>query len=85
MSRSIQGQCPDCKGELVGIKLFGRGYQVPLTGAAIDAEVVYYADADAERSTFFCMFEEAGTVRATMCNGCRRIFLHGDEAFLRGT
>jgi hypothetical protein len=48
-----------------------------VSGAAIDAEVMYYADADAERSSVLSMFEEAGTVRATMCNGCRRIFLHG--------
>ncbi len=72
-----ESQCPDCNGELAAIKLFGRGWKNPVSGAAIDAEVMYYADADAERSSFLSMFEEAGTVRATICNGCRRIFLHG--------
>jgi hypothetical protein len=72
-----QRQCPDCNGELVNIKLFGRGWQNPISGSAIDAEVAYYTDVDAERSAFLSMFEEAGTVRATMCDGCRRIFLHG--------
>jgi hypothetical protein len=78
MSRSTQeSPCPNCKGELVDIKLFGRGAKNFLSGAALDSEVMYYADADAERSSFLSMFEEAGTVRATLCNGCRRIFLHG--------
>ena len=77
MSRSAQeSPCPDCSGALVPIKLFGRGWKSPFGGAAIDAEVVYYADADAERGPFQSMFEEAGTVRATMCSQCRRIFLH---------
>ena len=42
-------QCPDCNGELVDIKLFGRSSKNFVSGAAIDAEVAYYADADAER------------------------------------
>jgi hypothetical protein len=78
MSQSTKAsQCPDCNGDLAGIKLFGRGWQNPVSGSATDAEVIYYTDTDAERSAFLSMFEEAGTVRATMCNGCRRIFLHG--------
>jgi hypothetical protein len=78
MSRPAhERKCPDCSGELVPIKLFGRGWKNPLSGAAIDTEVMYYADADAKRSTFLNMFEEAGTVEATLCNDCRRIFLHG--------
>jgi len=71
-----EGQCPDCSGALVAIKLFGRGYKNPLSGAAIDAEVMYYADEHAKRSGFLGMFAEAGTVRVTMCIGCRRIFAH---------
>jgi hypothetical protein len=78
MSQSTQeSQCPDCNGELVGVKLFGRGWKNPVSGAAVDSEVMYYAGADAQRSSFLSMFEEAGTVQATLCNGCRRIFLHG--------
>jgi hypothetical protein len=78
MSRNKQeSPCPDCNGELVGIKLFGRGWQNTLSGAAVDSEVTYYADADAPRSSFLSMFEVAGTVRATRCIGCLRIFLHG--------
>jgi hypothetical protein len=79
MSQSTQAvQCPDCGGNLTAIKLFGRGWENPVSGAAIDAEVVHYAEADAQRSTFKSMFTEAGTVHATLCGKCRRIFLHGD-------
>lgn len=70
-------QCPDCKGELEAIKLFGRGWKNPVSGAAIDAEMIYYTDASAERSSFRSMFDAAGTVQATMCRECQRIFLHG--------
>lgn len=78
MSESVPAnQCPDCNGELSAIKLFGRGWKNPISGAAIDAELIYYADAEAERSSILSMYEPAGTVRATMCNECRRIFLHG--------
>jgi len=79
MSQStLENQCPDCGGGLTAIKLFGRGWENPVSGAAIDAEVVHYAEADAVRSTFKSMFTETGTVRATLCGECRRIFLHGD-------
>ena len=78
MSKSVHAnQCPDCKGGLEAIKLFGRGWKNPISGAAIDAELKFYADADAQRSSMLSMYEEAGTVQATMCNECRRIFLHG--------
>jgi hypothetical protein len=78
MSQPIpSGRCPDCQGELVPIKLFGRGWTNPVSGAAVDTEVTHYAAADAHRSSFLSMFEEAGTVRATLCNGCRRIHLLG--------
>jgi hypothetical protein len=70
-------QCPDCNGALDVIKLFGRGWKNPISGAAIDTELSYYADANAERSSILSMYEGAGTVRATMCNECRRIFLYG--------
>ncbi len=77
MSHSAQeSPCPDCGGALVAIKLFGRGWKNPISGAAVDAEVMYYADEHTKRSGLLSMFEEAGTVRATMCSGCRRIFLH---------
>ncbi len=78
MSKSVPAnQCPDCNGGLEDIKLFGRSWKNPLSGAAIDAEVMYYAAANAKRSSMMSMYEEAGTVRATMCHECRRIFLHG--------
>lgn len=78
MSESVQAnECPDCKGELAAIKLFGRGWRNPISGAAIDAEMVYYAEADAQRTLIQSMFEPAGTLQAAMCNECRRIFLHG--------
>jgi hypothetical protein len=77
MSRSAQeSPCPDCSGELVAIKLFGRGRENPISGAALDAEVVYYTDENAERSFILGMLEATGIVRATMCSVCRRIFLH---------
>jgi hypothetical protein len=69
--------CLDCGGELRPIKLFGRGYENPISGAAVDAELVYFADADAERSTWLSMFRETGRVHAKLCAGCRRISLYG--------
>jgi hypothetical protein len=78
MSASTRGnQCPDCGGSLKAITLFGRGPQNPLSGAATDAEVVYYANAQTKRSSILSMFDAAGTVVATCCDNCRRIFLHG--------
>lgn len=78
MSESVHAnQCPDCNGELEAIKLFGRSWKNPISGAAIDAELIHYANAEAQRTSILSMYEEAGTVRATMCNECRRIFLHG--------
>jgi len=69
--------CPDCGAALVEIKLFGRGAENPLSGAAIDTAVVYFSDADASRSWGFAMLKEKGMVRATICPSCHRIFLYG--------
>ena len=69
--------CPDCRAGLVEIKLFGRSAENPLSGAAIDTAVVYFAYAEASRSWGFAMLKEKGNVRVTMCTSCHRIFLHG--------
>jgi uncharacterized OB-fold protein len=69
--------CPDCGGELAPVKLFGRGSENPFSGAAIDTELSYYTDADAQRGTWLGMFTERGRVRTTLCQSCRRLFLHG--------
>jgi len=73
-----QMECPDCRAALIPITMVARGEANRLTGAAIDAEVAYYVNEGASRSVTFAarMFEPAGTVRATLCSGCRRIFLH---------
>jgi uncharacterized protein with PIN domain len=73
---TTENHCPDCNGALEEIKLFGRSWKNPINGAAVDSEVIYYADAKARRSSFLSMYEEAGTVRTTMCPECHRIFLH---------
>lgn len=78
MTESVHANsCPDCHGGLEDIKLFGRSWKNPISGGAIDAEVTYYAAANAKRTSMLSMCEEAGTIRATMCTECRRIFLHG--------
>jgi hypothetical protein len=69
--------CPDCGADLVEIKLFGRSGENPLSGAAIDTAVVYYAHVEARRGWAFGMLKEQGGVRATICTSCHRIFLHG--------
>jgi len=77
MPQCVQEQCPDCKGELMGIKLIGRGLKHPFSGAFNDALVKYYAEPTATRGVFTARFDEAGTVRASMCKECKRIFLYG--------
>ncbi|MDR3577787.1 MAG: hypothetical protein P4L50_28305 [Anaerolineaceae bacterium] len=72
-------KCPDCSGELTKITLFGRGWENPITGLADDAEVGYYTDVDAERSTFKGMFKAKGSVESFLCNHCGRIFLYGTQ------
>jgi hypothetical protein len=69
--------CPDCHGELTKITLFGRGWENPITGIAVDADVSYYVDAEAERSDFSGMFKPKGMVEAYLCLACGRIFLYG--------
>ena len=69
--------CPDCSGTMREITLFGRSSQNPISGAAIDAAVVYYTDAEAARSTLMQMFNVEGEVRSLMCRECGRLFLYG--------
>lgn len=69
--------CSDCNGELKRIKLFGRSYENPLSGLAIDADIRFYADGDAERASFSSMFEPIGEVESFICVSCGRIFLYG--------
>jgi uncharacterized OB-fold protein len=73
----LPNACPDCGDSLQPVQLFGRGPANPLSGAALDAAVIYYTDAGAERSTWLSKFEEKGRVEARMCASCRRIFLYG--------
>jgi hypothetical protein len=72
--------CADCGGPLEAVALFGRGPQNPLTGVAIDAALQYYTDAGANRTSLWWgagMLTAKGTVQASMCTSCRRIFLYG--------
>jgi hypothetical protein len=62
------------------VTLFGRGPENPISGAAIDAALLYYTDAAGERGSVwwgFGMLTPKGTVRTMMCTACRRIFLYG--------
>ncbi len=70
-------RCPDCAGSMRAVQLFGRGPKNPVSGAAVDAAVVHYADGETSRSTWLEMFDVAGEVRAMMCQACGRIFLYG--------
>ena len=87
MARSPEERrCPDCGGTLVPIRLFGRGPLNPFTGAAIAADVAYYADEPARRGKLLAsiwkplMFKASGSVRAARCTACDRIFLHAAPA-----
>jgi hypothetical protein len=70
--------CPDCAGPLREVTLFGRSAQNAISGAAIDAAVVYYTNAEATRSTWLSMFEAEGELRSLMCRACRRLFIYGE-------
>jgi hypothetical protein len=70
-------QCPDCKGELTEIKLFGRGWENPISGVAVDADLSYFTEGEAERSSFSGKFKPKGHVESYLCQVCGRIFLFG--------
>jgi hypothetical protein len=71
------GPCPECGSELTPIMLFGRGPENPLTGAAVDAALLYYVEKGAGRSMMLQKFSEIGHVLAAICSSCRRIVLRG--------
>jgi hypothetical protein len=75
---ALHGRCLECGGSFKPIRLFGRGAPNPLSGAAVDTELLYYTDEDAGRSMMFAMFAESGYVRAAICSSCRRIVLRGE-------
>ena len=70
-------KCPDCQGDLTKIKLFGRGWENPITNMAVDADLGFYAHEEAERGDFSGMFKPAGQVESYLCHDCGRIFLFG--------
>jgi hypothetical protein len=70
-------KCPDCNGELTKIKLIGRGWENPLSGAAIDTELRFYAENQAQRGRWSSMFKPKGRIESFLCNTCGRIFLFG--------
>jgi hypothetical protein len=69
-------KCPDCNGELTKIKLFGRGWQNPITGLAVDSEMGFYTDEEANRGSMTGMFKPTGSVESFLCSDCGRIFLY---------
>jgi hypothetical protein len=69
--------CPDCSGELTKIILFGRGWKNPITGLAVDSEIGFYADEEAQMGDFTGMFKPTGSVESFICSNCGRIFLYG--------
>jgi hypothetical protein len=70
-------KCPDCNGDLTKIILFGRGWENPISGIAIDAELGFYAEDEAGRSGITGMFKPEGRVESYICNDCGRIFMFG--------
>lgn len=69
--------CPDCGGMLNAITLFGREEFNLRQGLGVDSSVQYFSDATAEQGIFTGRFSISGEVRASMCDRCHRIFLHG--------
>ena len=72
-------KCSDCNGELTQIKLFGRGWENPVSGVAIDIDLSYYAEGEAERSSFSGMVKQKGNVESYLCTTYWRIFLFGTK------
>jgi DNA-directed RNA polymerase subunit RPC12/RpoP len=70
-------KCPDCSGELVKVKVFGRGWENPISKLAIDAEFGFYTEDNSERNDFLGMFKANGTVDSYLCSDCGRIFFYG--------
>jgi hypothetical protein len=70
-------KCPDCGDELEKIILFGRGWENPISKVAVDAELSFFAEGDAERNGFSAKFTPAGEVESYLCSGCGKIFLYG--------
>jgi len=70
-------ECPDCNGELAKIKLIGRGWENPISGVAIDTDLQFYTESEAERSSFSGKFTPKGHVESFLCSSCGRIFLFG--------
>jgi hypothetical protein len=79
----LHGPCPECGSELTPITLFGRGPENPLSGAAVDAALLYYVEQGAGRSMMLGMFTEIGHVLAAICPSCRRIAFRGQPKDLR--
>jgi len=75
----IDRKCPDCNGELTKITLFGRGWENPISGIAVDTELSFYTDEEAKRGNFAGMFKAKGSVESFVCNDCGRIFLYGTK------
>jgi predicted RNA-binding Zn-ribbon protein involved in translation (DUF1610 family) len=70
-------KCPDCGGEMTQIKLFGRSWENPLSGVALDADVGFYTDVEADRGTFTGKFKPKGTVESFLCSSCGRVVMFG--------
>jgi hypothetical protein len=69
--------CPNCGGELAPVLLFSREEYNFRQGMGVDAAVAYYADPEAAQGLFTGRLPVAGSVRASKCNNCHRIHLHG--------
>jgi hypothetical protein len=70
-------KCPDCNGDLTKIILFGRGWENPISGIAIDTKLGYYTEDEAGRSGTTGMFKPKGKVESYICNDCGRILMFG--------
>jgi hypothetical protein len=64
-----QRRCPDCGGEMRGIKLLERSHLNQLVQLKYTAE-------DAEKG-WFSDYPVEGLVRGWMCRSCQRIVLYG--------
>jgi hypothetical protein len=75
MNPSGTKKCPDCTFTMRRIKLFDR---VAGKGAPPDGEL-YYAAADANRTSGSGKYPLQGNVVAYLCGSCRRIVLYGEN------
>ncbi len=76
--------CPDCAGPLAPIVLFAREEANLRQGLGINAAVVHYVGIESAQGGTGRL-KELGRLRASKCEKCHRIFLHGAPFKVEGS